>query len=61
MATGMLTCVLAALSALPAANWPNNPRFDSAIAMRNFNIPINVDPYRRQEIRDLVETLAKRP
>ena len=59
MATGMLTCVLAALSTLPganppAANWPANPRFDSAVNLRNFNIPINVDPYRRQEIRDLV-------
>lgn len=54
MATGMLTCVLAALTAVPAANWPANPRFDSAISLRNFNIPINVDPNRRQEIKELV-------
>lgn len=55
MATGILTtALLAALSVSPAANWPANPRYDSAISLRNFNIPINIDPYRRQEIKELV-------
>jgi hypothetical protein len=55
MATGILatTYLLVALSVTPAG-LPANGRYDSAITRRDFNIPINIDPSRRNEIKELL-------
>jgi hypothetical protein len=56
MATGLLATayMLVAVSVVPAAAWPANARFDSAMNRRDFNIPINIDPARRGEIKELL-------